>query len=233
MDKWNDFCQFRSKQRDNFQNNKIKIYIAIDKEHINESVKRIFHYLTKINAIHVSKVAKNIRYDNIVIRVNNINIVKQISNFINNDNYIKAGIMNTNPFAFHNDFISYTWDGELSYNMIVATYITDYINTLKHSNNLDQVSYNNFISYLKDIYKEVFIDGNNIDLYKVMMDIEDYNLPPEEVNEKLLTHKFITQIFLKALIPDKKLEDFYEEYAKILNHKNKQKNNPYQNTIKR
>ena len=226
-EKWNDFCQFRSKQKDNFQNNKIKIYIAIDKAHIEESVKKIFHYLTKINAIHVSKVAKNIRYDNIVIRVNNMNTVKKILKFINSDSYIKEGIINTNPFAFHDEFISYTWDGELSYNMVISTYIANYINTLKNNNNLNQVSYNSFISYLKDIYEEVFINGNNIDLYKKTMDIEDYNIPDEEVKEKLLNYKFITRIFLKALMPDKKINDFYEEYQRVLTHKNSQKKYPY------
>lgn len=66
-----------------------------------------------------------------VLRVKNKDAIDKINAHINADEYLKNGLLNTNPFAFIDNNISVTWDGFLSYNSVVSDWISSYINTLK------------------------------------------------------------------------------------------------------
>ena len=103
----------------------IKIYVPLDYNHIYKGTNKIIDFLNKNNIVHNSKVAKYMRFDNIVIRVNTIEDAKKIQNFVNNDPYIKEGMIEGNPFAFSDKGCSFAFDGGGSYNYCVAKLIAE------------------------------------------------------------------------------------------------------------
>ena len=214
QDNWKYFCQFRSDK--NFTlSNSIKMYIPLDSQHIYDGARMLFNYLSLNNIRHASKIAKVTRFDDIVLRVDNIDSVNKIRDFVLSNSYIREGLISPNPFAFNDGYISYAWDGHLSYNMIVSTYIANYINALSREGNLNKASYLELVTFIKNNYKQVFIDNvSSTEDFINFMDIWDEE---EEVMQRNLDDcKKITEVLLKALMPDKKMDDFYQEYNKIV-----------------
>ena len=103
QDNWRYFCQFTN---DDYHvitpGNMIKMYIPVDDVHINEAAKRIFNFMSQNKMIHHSKIGSEVRFDDIVIRIDSEENAKKVENFVMNDPYIKEGLMKPNPFAFNN-----------------------------------------------------------------------------------------------------------------------------------
>ena len=104
----------------------IKMYIPLDEEHLEEGVKEIFTFLGENNISHVSKVAKKIRFDDIVVRLSNSEDAKRLNAFVNSNPYIMEGLIKPNPFAFTRNNIAYASDGSESYNSVFANYVELY-----------------------------------------------------------------------------------------------------------
>ena len=187
----------------------IKMYIAIDDNHIYEAANRIFGFMAQNNIKHSSKIASEVRFDDIVIRVMNKNDAQKIQEFITSDSYIMSGMMKSNPFAFKCGPIAYGWDANISYNMIVASYVADYINKMAKSNQLNDVSYKSFVEYLVMIYNKVFVERKNIKQYIADMKIKDEDI------YCLADYEGVTKILISALSTDKHLSDFYQLYDTI------------------
>lgn len=211
-----DFCKFVNDDYNVItQYNMIKMYIPVDDAHISEAAKRIFGFMAQNKMIHHSKIAKKVRFDDIVIRVSDEENAKKIEEFVMNDAYIKEGLMKPNPFAFNNGYISYAWDGELSFNMVVASYISGYINELKNNNKLDTVSYKGLVTYIGKIYDAVFKEGKYKDDYIDAMKVEE--------EYQLDNYQKVTELLLHSLMPGKTTEDFFKVYNDIVLEDNKEK----------
>lgn len=217
QDNWRYFCQFVN---DDYKaitpHNMIKMYIPVDDNHINEAAKRIFDFISKNKMIHHSKIGSEVRFDDIVIRIDSEENAKKIEEFVMNDPYIKEGLMKANPFAFNNGYISYAWDGELSFNYTIAAYISNYINEKKKENKLDDVSYKDFVAYVGKIYQAVFKEGKYKDDYINAMEVDDIS--------QLENYKKVTELLLQSIMPDKKDKDFYSVYNKIVFDKEEKDN---------
>lgn len=118
---WKYFCQFKNGQVTGLDF--VKVYIPLDYEHIYEGVNRIFNFLAKSNIAHCSKVSSDIRFDDVVVRLNNLEDAKKLQNFVDNDRYIQKGLMKPNAFTISNNKVAYAYDGGLSYNSCVAKII--------------------------------------------------------------------------------------------------------------
>ncbi len=211
-----DFCKFVNDDYNVITPyNMIKMYIPVDDAHISEAAKRIFGFMAQNKMIHHSKIAKKVRFDDIVIRVSDEENAKKIEEFVMNDAYIKEGLMKPNPFAFNNGYISYAWDGELSFNMVVASYISGYINELKNNNKLDTVSYKGLVTYIGKIYDAVFKEGKYKDDYIDAMKVEE--------EYQLDNYQKVTELLLHSLMPGKTTEDFFKVYNDIVLEDNKEK----------
>ena len=158
---WNHFCQFKSYSNMSSRK-KIKIYVPMDKEHIYYGVNQLFEFVSRNNISHLSKVSDITRFDDVVLRLDDISSVLKTIDFVNSSSYIKEGLISPNPFAPSYNGIAVTWDGSLSYNTMVSEWIADYINELKRSDGLKTVSYMGFYSFIKEKYEQVFIRGINI-----------------------------------------------------------------------
>ena len=207
------FCHFVNDNNDVIASyNMIKMYIPVDDAHINEAGKRIFEFMAKNKIIHQSKIGSKVRFDDIVIRVSDEESAKKIEEFVMHDPYIREGLMKPNPFAFNNGYISYVWDGDLSFNIIVSSYISGYINELKANNCLDDTSYKGLVAYIGKVYETVFKEGKYKNDYIENMEVED--------EYQLDNYRKITELLLHSIMPDKKNEDFFRVYDDIVLEKN-------------
>ena len=209
------FCHFDSMVQPDNEDKTFKMYIPMKPDMIDENAKVLFTYLTEKGIIHSSKISVDIRYDDLVIRLYDINDVKLISEFIMNNEIFKNSLLEQNdilpnPFTYHDDMFSYTIDGKESYNTILATYITMYISELKANNKLDEVSYLGFLNYVKEIYKMVFVSGEDLNKYLIQMKIFD------DVKNSLIDHEVATSMLLLALSSkDRSFVEFSNHYKEM------------------
>ena len=213
------FCQFASKENEESGYNLLKIYIPLDKKHIYFGVNSIFDFLLKNNIEHYSKVSSHIRFDDVVLRVKNKDAIDKINAHINADEYLKNGLLNTNPFAFIDNNISVTWDGFLSYNSVVSDWISSYINTLKEKNMLNSVSFISFYQFLLKEYNKIFVSGESIIKFSDLIFVEKDKTLASFGTLGLVNYKDITKILIMALNIDNKVDTFYDLYNEIISQK--------------
>lgn len=162
---WSYFCQFENGdfsslyQRQNF--NCVKMYIPLGYHHLYDGANKIFDFLSSENICHRSKISSKLRFDNIVVRLPNLEDAKKLQNFIDNDAYIQEGLVKGNAFSFQNHGICYAMDGRLSYNSYLSSLISEYINHMcanQHAT-VSDVTVQQFQQYVRRV-------SNDFDLIK-------------------------------------------------------------------
>lgn len=136
----------------------VKIYVSFNKEDIYECVNKIFEYIDKNFMPTYSKVSDTIRSDSVIIRLNSINDAKQVINFINNNEYLKIRLQQTNPFLTKDGNIGLAYDKNLSYNETLASILSHYFIYLRRTNNLQNANINSLTTYIEEIYNQYFIN---------------------------------------------------------------------------
>ena len=203
---WQYFCQFIN--GDVYKmNNYIKLYIPVDYNHLYRSGIEIFDFLEKNNISHLSKIGQEIRFDNIIVRLTNINDAKRLINFVNNNSYIQEGLIMPNPFSFNINNIAITSDGNISYNRIICAYIRLYLSYMKDNNLIQEINAISFITFIKNLYQSKInnITNNN----ELFTQFELHN------NKELIDLKNITELIISSY-KDYSLEDFNGFYNKII-----------------
>ena len=197
---WKYFCQFRN---DIPSLNCYKLYIPLDYQHLYEGANRLFDFITKNKIKHTSKIASHLRTDNIVIRLSEYNDVKKVLNFVKNDAYINEGLIKTNPFCFSKNGVGLSYDGNLSYNSVVASLIAEYLNDAKNKKETkEEININNFYNFVDDITKS---------WDKIAILMEKYNFYDEDNPETIVHLCFISDLLKTAL----KSNDINVYYTKL------------------
>ena len=129
--------------------NEIKLYIPLDYAHIKEGANQLFDFLASSGIHHQSKISSIIRNDDVVVRVNNLEDAERIVNYVNSNNYIKEGLMKTNPFLANFNGVGFAMDNNYSYNFTVCELISNFFNELKNKNRLDLFTINNLNEYIR------------------------------------------------------------------------------------
>lgn len=207
-DDWNYFCQFISKD-DLASSSKehLKIYVPLDKGHIERGAKEIFEFLSSNKISHISKIGSDVRFDDIVIRLVNPNDVIKLTNFINNNKYIQEGLLPPNPFLYNFKGIPMAVDGELSFNSTVATLIKIYLNNKIDNNDLNTVGVEDFYQFVQYYYIGSF--SNEQGLKKLSRDFTNNEYCD---NLKLVNYKNVLELLLKFRNDNFNLEDYFEHY---------------------
>lgn len=222
------FCQFVNRGSNSTgAYNKIKLYIPLDEEHIVDGAKKIFDFLAKENIVHVSKIGSHIRFDDIVIRVDTQEDADKVINFVNNDSYIKSGLLPSSPFAITANGVALAWDGNLSYNKVTASWISDYINWERENNNLDNVGYSRFYAFIQKKNYSLFTLGEQLDkhAYKLEGERVIYNIDSDaEINISLGNYYDVTKLLIMSLDPNSKKRELYD-YYRMVSNKDYQKEN--------
>ena len=206
---WNYFCQFEHGNL-KYNNNEefIKIYIPLINSHIYEGVNRIFDFIDRMGIYHVSKVASDIRFDDIVIRVTQKKDADAIINFVKNDSYIQEGLIPANPFAFNKNGLALASDGNSSYNSILSVLLTEFIN----NSNIENLNSYNFYSYLSRL--RFNIDTNNIDLRTFILTTFEKNKP----NDK--DFKRVLDLIINSHNPNFNYDNYINHFQNGLNNNN-------------
>jgi len=220
---WEYFCQFINARRDaNLDKCRIKLYVSLDKKHITKGAIRIFEFLAKENIPHDSKIGSYVRIDDVVIRVNGKEDADKVINFINNDEYLKRGFMSSNPFAITDGHVSMAWDDRPSYNTVVSSLISQYINWEKDNSNLNNVSYERFYNYVNSVSNSIFYNQCNKERYIEAL-LKDRGLRAGDQNcsfdKILINYYYVSKLLLLSLLPYKNKGDLYSFVEQINNRK--------------
>lgn len=159
---WKYFCQFKSIPQNVYLYNCIKLYVPFDKEHISDCVTELFSYVSNSNITHASKVSSDIRFDDVVLRLKDKDDVLKIKDFVTSNKNLSDGLINPNPFSVHIGPLAVSWDGNLSYNMVVSNWISMYIKEIDNSNSYENVSYLSFYDFVCNKFNKIFIEGRGI-----------------------------------------------------------------------
>ena len=204
----NYFCRFGS-QEDIYMkvNNPIKIYIPVDLKHLKDAFSKILGFLIENNMPYQAKVAREIRFDNIVVRLCNIEDTKKLIDYINNEPTIKEGLSKPSPFCYNYKGVALTFDANLSYHTTIVYYLHKYITERRNNNQLDKISAKNFFEYIEELYNDTFV--NHTKFTKLEIAEYDRNASPDR---NILTCKEILSLIYRIQKSDFNDETFFETF---------------------
>ena len=129
------FCLFDSRHPVR-QGEFIKLYIPLDFSHLYNGANILFDYIESLGIPHASKIARVLRSDNIVIRLNpeDYESAMRIIDFVNGNDYLREGLNPTNPFLPTINGVGIMHDSGGSYNSGMAKMIAAYINSARKNN---------------------------------------------------------------------------------------------------
>lgn len=204
---WRYFCQFVNCKVDT--SDCIKMYIPVDYDHIEKAAEKIFDFLAKNKIDHVSKIGSEIRFDDIVIRLNSKEDAKKLQKFINNDKYIQEGMFKGNAFVFSSNGVNYAYDGNTSYNMCLAQFISIYMNNVLNNKSctIDDVNCESFYRYIDRLSKDL-----NCDRYLSGL---GHHTSKEDA--------YLILNLIKLSLTSDKIDDFYKFVDMVKNNESRKK----------
>lgn len=169
----------------------IKLYLPVDASNIYEVSTKVLDYIIE-EGIHIqAKIAKNMRSDVFVIRVLDKDKLDKLLNYINSLDYNSKS--KPNPFALNIGRVSITKDGMMSYNTVLAEYITEYLKSER-----EEVTLENFKKFMhKQINKIPSSNKNKYMIVDLIIKNLENTLTLEELlsyNQKLVVDNRVTQV---------------------------------------
>ena len=169
----------------------IKLYLPVDASNIYEVSTKVLDYIIK-EGIHIqAKIAKNMRSDVFVIRVLDKDKLDKLLNYINSLDYNSKS--KPNPFALTVGRVSITKDGMMSYNTVLAEYITEYLKSER-----EEVTLENFKKFMhKQINKIPSSNKNKYMIVDLIIKNLENTLTLEELlsyNQKVVVDNRVTQV---------------------------------------
>ena len=169
----------------------IKLYLPVDASNIYEVSTKVLDYIIK-EGIHIqAKIAKNMRSDVFVIRVLDKDKLDKLLNYINSLDYNSKS--KPNPFALKVGRVSITKDGMMSYNTVLAEYITEYLKSER-----EEVTLENFKKFMhKQINKIPSSNKNKYMIVDLIIKNLENTLTLEELlsyNQKVVVDNRVTQV---------------------------------------
>lgn len=169
----------------------IKLYLPVDASNIYEVSTKVLDYIIK-EGIHIqAKIAKNMRSDVFVIRVLDKDKLDKLLNYINSLDYNSKS--KPNPFALNIGRVSITKDGMMSYNTVLAEYITEYLKSER-----EEITLENFKKFMhKQINKIPSSNKNKYMIVDLIIKNLENTLTLEELlsyNQKVVVDNRVTQV---------------------------------------
>lgn len=169
----------------------IKLYLPVDASNIYEVSTKVLDYIIE-EGIHIqAKIAKNMRSDIFVIRVLDKDKLDKLLNYINSLDYNSKS--KPNPFALNVGRVSITKDGMMSYNTVLAEYITEYLKSER-----EEVTLENFKKFMhKQINKIPSSNKNKYMIVDLIIKNLENTLTLEELlsyNQKVVVDNRVTQV---------------------------------------
>lgn len=203
---WKYFCQFQNGLPLSY-NNHVKVYLPFDTYHIKHGADLLLDFLRTNDMEFHGKIASEIRFDDIVIRLADPYDLLKLLSFINSNKYIRKNLLQPNPFAFTCNNIAIAFDGSLSYNAVISQYICMYINEIRIYNAFDSISADNFLDFIKNYYNDKFINHKNLKQV-----FNDFSLPAPM---SLMNLKHITELIINNFNENYTLKNFLQQFNLI------------------
>lgn len=128
---------------------------------------------------------------------------------------IKDGLIENNPFSINDGIIGFAADGKLSYNDVTTKYIENYLIEKRKQNKLNQVSHQDFLLYCSNIYSKTFDYGNSETIKEFMT---KFGISPDLNEEQLIStlnnYREVSSLLLTS-IQTNDLNKFKEHVADI------------------
>lgn len=182
----------------NIHGNEIKLYIPTKREYLVSSATNLFSFMEKNKISHSSKVARIVRNDNIVVRVNSIVDADRVMSYVMGESSMRDGLMQPNPFLASDNGLGLAMDNNFSFNGELCRLLADFLTQARVQHQMDAFTVANFNLFIKsalakvEAYNRTFRNSNNLDL-------ED-----------------IYRLLLKTTSPDFQISEFYEHAERKL-----------------
>lgn len=188
---------------------KIKVFISLNYNHIYKNINKILNFLNdKSFIIRISKIIRN---DNIIILFDNIENVKLLDKFIQDN--INEGVLKPNPFTYIYNNIGLTIDGNISFCNTITRVIYEYL--LSKKDNIDEIQEVDFYNFMIDKYNNEFINLSTYSNIKIpFVDNILYN------EKSIVYYKNLIELLLKSS-EEKFNIDKFEKHFKDSNNLDK------------
>ena len=188
---------------------KIKVFISLNYNHIYKNINKILNFLNdKSFVIRISKIIRN---DNIIILFDNIENVKLLDKFIQDN--INEGVLKPNPFTYIYNNIGLTIDGNISFCNTITRVIYEYL--LSKKDNIDEIQEVDFYNFIIDKYNNEFINLSTYSNIKIpFVDNILYN------EKSIVYYKNLIELLLKSS-EEKFNIDKFEKHFKDSNNLDK------------
>ncbi len=184
----------------------IKLYIPIGKKDSLNFIMNLIYFIEDSDIWHQSKLASDIRTDDMVIRVYTQEDAKKIIDFVNKNK--GQTLLETNPFLMRNGKVGLSVDGKQSFNRSTAYLIADYIEECKNNGKQEEIGLEDFRNYLQERYNKIYEKGEDIDTI-----LNYYHRASNE--RQILDMKVIMEALLMSTDPEKDASDFLEYWNSI------------------
>jgi len=162
--------------------NSIKLYVAIDKKNFLDVSTKIFDFMNQNDIINQSKISRKMRADALVLRIDGFQNAKEVTEYINSLEY--NSLVYPNPFLFRQGKVAIAKDGNLSYNVTVATIMAAYFKNRRETD-LENVSITDFTKYINEELALTYDIAREINI-RTPEDVENFNLIKDLLKNNLL-----------------------------------------------
>ncbi len=186
----------------------VKLYVAVDsdRESFYKLSDGIFSFMEEENILAQCKIAKEMRSDVLVLRVETMEDAKKVADYINN--FVYWLLVKPNPFLLPvNDKVSIAQDGRLSYNTTLSQLLERYFKYKKERQELGNVSDVDFGNFCTEFLGRLKANPEE-HIYK--LGIANY----DKFNDFLMIGKMITEVIDGKL----SLENFKQKDEKKENN---------------
>ena len=223
---WSYFCQFKNRDKEVMQrDDQVKVYIPLDGAHLTYGVEQVFDFLEKNNIAHLSKVGKHVRFDDVVVRLGNLEDAEKLSQFISSNPYIQEGLIKPNPFAVTKDGIAFASDKDISYNSTVASFVNLYVDDVRRRNDYTGFGAEGFRNFIKNYYNEVIINPSNYNRLA-----NDFGI---KYDNGLMSYNYarVAELLYSSLDPNFTYDDYRNYYNRNINNYYRQPELGYNNGV--
>lgn len=179
----------------------IKLYIPIGKKDSLNFIMNLIYFIEDSDIWHQSKLASDIRTDDMVIRVYTKEDARKIIDFVNENK--GQTLLETNPFLMRDGKVGLAVDGKQSFNRVTSFLIAEYIEECKKNGKQEESGLEDFRNYLQERYNKIYEKQENIDTI--------LKYPRRNSKERqILDMKVIMEALLMSTDPEKDANDFLQ-----------------------
>ncbi len=230
------FLQFYQKGKGEDLCDCYKLYLSFPKDKMEAAVKDIFSFIASNNMVNGSKVANRTRSDSIVLRIVHMEDAIKVINYINSNPNLYLNALPTNPFVQRYGVVGFGYDYTMSYNSVISDLIANYIAQKRTTNTFETVSFNDFKSYVDNLYLDLL---NGVDLEQNVYNVIKGEYQSLSKEGRILNLRNIIEMISDSLDSRKTINDYLLTVEKFKNPEVKKteieniKNQLYQNEIPR